>query len=251
MWKWTGELELAAHLPQRVPLAAGQVRGAQVLGVRRHVDPAQAEALGSTGLPHAGLDVPRRKDGHGEEPVARSGLELGIEVVEDLGAHGSQLDVLDHLGQFLATQTDDSREDDLGEDADLVEELESGHGVVGARMGLVDLPLVESLEGSALHAVAVDDTAGSGPSEDLAVDHPGRLTVDRGDMGYPVLPAAGARLVHRSWGSVKWVSASTTLTWSSGRAMRSSSLCNSRERGRLLLVTVAAFPVTGNQTGRT
>jgi len=83
--------------------------------------------VGPTRLTDAGLDVPHGQDGHGQEPVPRPRLEFGIEIVEDLGAQGAHLHVLDHIGQLLASQTDDSGEDDLSENAHIVEELESGH----------------------------------------------------------------------------------------------------------------------------
>ena len=67
-------------------------------------------------------------------------------------------------------------------------------------------------EGPALYAIPVDDAAGPGPAEDPVFDDPHGATVDGGHMGHRVFNDDGARLVRRSWGSVRWVSASTTLT---------------------------------------
>ena len=186
------------------------------------------------------------QDGHGEEPVSRTGLELGVEVVEDLGAQGAQRRVLDHVGEFLASQADDAREDDLGEDAHLVEELEPGHRVVGARVGLVDLPFVQPSNDRPFT-----------PSRSMTPPAPARPRISPSTTqeavpstgvtwGTRSFSAAGARLVHRSWGSVKWVSASTTLTWSSGRVMRVPLYSRRRQNAAPAIVTVAAFPVTGN-----
>ena len=87
-------VEIGAHLPERVPRAVGQVGGAEVLRVGRHVDAPQAEARAALGLLHAQVDVPRGHDRHREEPEVRLVLHLGHGVVVDLDAQHPQRRVL-------------------------------------------------------------------------------------------------------------------------------------------------------------
>ena len=74
---------------------------------------------------------------------------------------------------------DDAGEDDLRPDADLVEQLHARGRVVGRGVRLLDLPLVEALERSALAAVLVDDATRAGPAEhDVALHDPRGRTLD-------------------------------------------------------------------------
>jgi hypothetical protein len=136
---------------------------------------------------HAQVDVPRGEQRHRQQPVARSRLDLGAGVVEDLEAGRTQRDVLHDTGEPLPAESDHSGEHDLGPHSELVHELDAGDGVVRRDVGAVDLPLVQAFEGPALVAVIVDDTPRARAPENRPVDTPAGHAVEPYDLGHATL----------------------------------------------------------------
>ena len=187
MWKCTGISSdaHASHTGSHARLArSGDPRSC---GSEVRFTPRRPRSLGALHLAHARVDVPRGQDRHRQQPVARLRLELGVGVVEDLEAEVAQRDVLHEIAELLAAEADHAREDDLGPDADLVEQLHPRGGVVPGRVRLLDLPLVEAFERAALVAVLVDDAARAGPAEhDVALDDPRGRAVDLRDVRHAI-----------------------------------------------------------------
>ena len=213
------QLQVGARLPQRVPRAVGEVGRALVLRVGRDVHAAHAH-----GRARAALRArTRRRPTPGGPPSGAAGCPTPPASrrwsrCRSRCRGGAARRRATALAQALAAEADGVREDDLRVDAGLVHHREArARGRTRAGWILVDLPLVERLERPALVVVLVDDAAGAGPAEHRRPRRPTSPAPSTcSTWGMRSFSAAGARLVQRSWRSVRWVSASTTLTCSSG-----------------------------------
>ena len=151
MWKCTGNCSVAARLPQRIPRAVGEVGAAEVLRVRRQVHAAQPEARARArasrthaSTSHAGrIAIGSSRSPDSACSSAFASLKISRQRVRSATSCTA-------VAERLAAEADDVREDDLRPDAGLVHQLQTGDGVVRGCVGLVDLPLVQPLERTAL-----------------------------------------------------------------------------------------------------
>ena len=178
MWKCTGSCRSEQTSHRRVPGPAGEVRPADVVGVRRDVDAAQVERGDPLGLGHRLVDVPRRQHRHREQAPAGVRLHLGHGVVVDLHAEQAEHGVLHDVRDALAAEADGIGEADLCVDPRIVHDVDAGGNVEGPEVDLVLCPLEERLGGPALAALAVDHPASAREAELGAVDVPHGLPFD-------------------------------------------------------------------------
>ena len=236
MWKCTGSCsELhASHSGSHARLARSGAPTSCGSAVR--FTPRRPRPAGAVCFAHAGVDVPRGK----QAPWAAAGCptRLWSSALASLkiSRHTSRSSTsCTRLGEVLPAETDDARVDDLRPDADLVHQLDARDGVVRGDVRLLDLPLVQALRTSGPCGRRCRRRRPRRRGRGLRRRRPTwprpSTCVTWGTRSSQASPAPAD--VQRSCRSVMWVSASITLTSSSGSAMRRPSVRYSAgNRGR-------------------
>ena len=132
-----GQAHVLRLVPERVPVAVGDPRQAEGVGLIGHQHAAVAAVVGALHLVNAGLHVP---EGHGhdrDEPLRLDRCPVDEEVVVGADAVEAQL-VIGELEEVARAEAADVRIDDLGVHAVLVHALQALADFPGAVVGFLE-----------------------------------------------------------------------------------------------------------------